>query len=73
LSDLGERIFDAGAVAFCAWMIVDGLRTGKVRLPVPYVDADYYRAVDPVAYWTTLAVLALGALVGVTLFASTLR
>jgi hypothetical protein len=73
LGDVAERVLDAVAVVFCVWMIVDGLRTGKARVPLPYVDTDYEREHEPVHYWITIVALALCAVVAANLFAETLH
>jgi hypothetical protein len=72
LSDIWEKSFDVLAVLGCAWMIVDGLRTGKARVPVPFNEIDYSRAENPLAFWLTILALALAVIVAASLLAGIL-
>ena len=68
MSDVTGKVLDAVAGLFCVWMILDALRTGKARVPVPMNEVDYSRKDEPLAYWLTVVALTLAFMIALGLF-----
>ena len=67
MSNNADKVVGGLATLGGLWMIFDGLRTGTVQVPAPMTNFVYSRSDRPFAYWVTMIVLMLVAILGATI------